>query len=69
MILAITQCIIYCNYKRKVDWLTDQMRKKDFVVSATHGDMESEDREKILAEFRSGASRILITTDLLARGN
>jgi len=37
-------------------------------VSAIHGDLEQEKRNGILAEFRSGSSRILITTDLLARG-
>jgi translation initiation factor 4A len=66
--ITITQCIIYCNYRRKVDWLCDALKKKEFTVSATHGDMESDERESILSEFRSGASRILITTDLLARG-
>ena len=66
--IAITQCIIYCNYRRKVDWLTDALRKKEFTVSATHGEMDSEERESILSAFRTGASRILITTDLLARG-
>jgi translation initiation factor 4A len=66
--ITITQCIIYCNYRRKVDWLSDALKKKEFTVSATHGDMEPEERESILSEFRSGASRILITTDLLARG-
>lgn len=66
--LAITQAIIYCNTRRKVDWLVENMQKRDFTVSATHGEMEMKDRELILKEFRSGASRVLITTDLLARG-
>ena len=66
--VTITQAIIYCNARRKVDWLTDQMRKRDFTVSAMHGDMEMKEREVIMREFRSGSSRVLITTDLLARG-
>ncbi len=66
--LTITQAIIYCNTRRKVDWLTENMKKKDFTVSATHGDMEMRERELIMKEFRSGATRVLITTDLLARG-
>lgn len=32
--LTITQAIIYCNTRRKVDWLTEQMQKRDFTVSA-----------------------------------
>lgn len=66
--LTITQAIIYCNTRRKVDWLTDEMRKRDHAVSATHGDMEQRERELIMKEFRSGSTRVLITTDLLARG-
>lgn len=66
--LTITQAIIYCNTRRKVDWLTDKMILKDFTVSAMHGDMSSKERELIMREFRSGSSRVLITTDLLARG-
>lgn len=66
--LTITQAIIYCNTRRKVDWLTECMTKRDFTVSATHGDMDMRERESIMKEFRSGATRVLITTDLLARG-
>lgn len=66
--LTITQAIIYCNTRRKVDWLTDKMVGRDFTVSAMHGDTSSGERELIMKEFRSGSSRVLITTDLLARG-
>lgn len=66
--LTITQAIIYCNTRRKVDWLTDQMQRRDFTVSAMHGDMSAQERNVILQEFRTGSSRVLITTDLLARG-
>jgi len=66
--LNIAQAVIFCNTRKKVDWLTDQLRSRDFTVSATHGDLDSETRNVILSEFRTGSSRILITTDLLARG-
>lgn len=66
--LTITQAIIYCNTRRKVDWLTEKLQSRDFTVSATHGDMDMRDRELVMKEFRSGASRVLVTTDLLARG-
>ena len=52
----------------QVDWLTDKMRESDHTVSATHGDMDQNTRDVIMREFRSGSSRVLITTDLLARG-
>jgi len=66
--LTITQAIIYCNTRRKVDWLTEKMTSRDFTVSAMHGDMDQRERDLIMREFRSGSSRVLITTDLLARG-
>jgi translation initiation factor 4A len=66
--LTITQACIFCNTRRKVDWLTEQMHARDLTVSAMHGDMDQQDRDVIMREFRSGSSRVLITTDLLARG-
>jgi len=66
--LTITQAIIYCNTRRKVDFLADQLSKRDFTVSCMHGDMDQRERDIIMREFRSGSSRVLITTDLLARG-
>jgi translation initiation factor 4A len=66
--LTITQAIIYCNKRHQVDWLTDMMGQRQFTVSAMHGQMEQSERELIMKEFRSGSSRVLIATDLLARG-
>ncbi|THH11858.1 hypothetical protein EW145_g378 [Phellinidium pouzarii] len=66
--VTITQAVIFCNTRRKVDWLTEKMHSREFTVSAMHGDMEMKQREVLMKEFRSGSSRVLITTDLLARG-
>ncbi|CAO1626036.1 unnamed protein product [Sympodiomycopsis kandeliae] len=66
--VTITQAVIFCNTRRKVDWLTDKLHEREFTVSAMHGDMDQGQREVIMREFRSGSSRVLITTDLLARG-
>ncbi|CAF1193241.1 unnamed protein product, partial [Didymodactylos carnosus] len=65
---TIVQAVIFCNTRRKVNWLTQQMRSRDFTVSQIHGDMESKERELLMKQFRSGSSRVLIATDLLARG-
>ncbi|KAF9415938.1 hypothetical protein HW555_006570 [Spodoptera exigua] len=54
--------------KEEVDWLTESMHERDFTVSAMHGDMDQREREVIMRQFRTGSSRVLITTDLLARG-
>jgi translation initiation factor 4A len=66
--VTITQAVIFCNTRRKVDWLTEKLTAREFTVSAMHGDMEQGNREVIMKEFRSGSSRVLIATDLLARG-
>ncbi|KTW26924.1 ATP-dependent RNA helicase eIF4A [Pneumocystis jirovecii RU7] len=66
--VTITQAVIFCNTRRKVDWLTEKLTSRDFTVSAMHGDMQQSEREILMKEFRSGSSRILIATDLLARG-
>jgi translation initiation factor 4A len=66
--LTITQAIIYCNTRRKVDTLRDEMLKRDFTVSTMHADMNQDERNLVMREFRSGSSRVLISTDLLARG-
>ena len=66
--LTITQAIIYCNTRRRVDWLSEKMQERDFTISCMHGDMGQGERDVIMREFRSGSSRVLITTDLLARG-
>merc|ERR1711990_73471 len=66
--LTITQAVIFCNTKRKVDWLSSKMREANFTVSAMHGDMPQRERDSIMSEFRSGASRVLIATDIWGRG-
>merc|ERR1711998_289230 len=66
--LTVTQSIIYCNTRRKVDFLEHEMSKRDFTVSVIHADLDQETRNLVMRQFRSGASRVLISTDLLARG-
>ncbi|CAF0777863.1 unnamed protein product [Adineta steineri] len=66
--LTITQAVIFCNTKRKVNWLTEKMREANFTVSSMHGDMKQEERDAIMKEFRAGDTRVLITTDVWARG-
>jgi len=66
--LTVTQAVIFCNTKKKVDWLTDRMRKANFTVSAIHGDMPQRERDAITEEFREGQSRVLICTDVFGRG-
>lgn len=53
--LTITQAVIFCNTRRKVDWLTTKMREANFTVSSMHGEMPQKERDAIMQEFRQGA--------------
>ncbi|CAJ2631069.1 unnamed protein product [Trifolium pratense] len=67
-ILTITQAVIFCNTRRKVDWLTEKLRNNNFTVSSMHSDMPQRERDAIMGEFHAGTTRVLITTDVWARG-
>ncbi|CAI5757658.1 unnamed protein product [Candida verbasci] len=66
--ISVTQAVIFCNTRQKVEFLTNKLREQNFTVSAIHADLPQSERDTIMKEFRSGSSRILIATDLLARG-
>lgn len=66
--LSVTQSVIFCNTRRKVQWLGDKMTESNFTVALMHGDMPQKEREAIMTEFRAGLSRVLISTDVWARG-
>merc|ERR1712048_1166092 len=63
-----TQAVIFCNTKRKVDWLAEKMREANFTVESMHGNMPQKERETIMKQFRSATSRVLISTDVWSRG-
>jgi len=54
--------LIFCNSTRKVDFLQDQLRNDHFTAKSLHGELSQDERSLVLSEFRSGISRILITT-------
>lgn len=66
--LDINQALIYCNTKKRVEELEKIMTEKDFTVSVMHGEMDQLKRDIVMKQFRQGTIRVLITTDLLARG-
>ena len=66
--ISVTQAVIFCNTRAKVEFLTTKLKDQKFTVSSIHADLPQSDRDTIMKEFRSGSSRILIATDLLARG-
>jgi superfamily II DNA/RNA helicase len=67
-LFSTSQVIIFCNTIRKVSWLAEELQKNNFTITCIHGKMTYEERVEIVKEFRNGNTRILLTTDLLARG-
>ncbi len=60
--------MIFCNTKRMVDELTEQLVSKGFKAAGLHGDMKQSSRTQVLNSFKSGRINILIATDVAARG-
>ena len=66
--LTVSQAIIYCNSTKRVDDLQEAMAADNFPVKKIHGKMPVEERKATHKEFKSGGCRVLITSDLFARG-
>lgn len=66
--LVVAQSIIFVNSKRKCEQLEDMFKERDFTIKSIHGGMDQIDRDQIMGEFRNGHIRILLSTDLTARG-
>jgi len=66
--LTVPQAVIFCNTKKKVETLAEKMREANFTVSHMHGEMPQKERDNVMNEFRAFESRVLITTDVWARG-
>jgi translation initiation factor 4A len=66
--IKINQALIYVNKRQKAEWLAKKMNDAGHSLEFIHGDMEVQERKKRLNDFRMGQSRVLISTDLLARG-
>jgi translation initiation factor 4A len=66
--LSVTQCIIYCNSVKRVVDLYEAMNEDGFPVCYIHSQMDNAEREKSFRNFRIGQSRVLISTNLTARG-
>lgn len=60
--------MIFVNTRRRVEWLTAALQERGFPVSAIHSELSPSDRSAVMAEFRSGATRVLVATDAIARG-
>ena len=66
--VSVSQSIIYCNSIRRVDDLTEAMKQDNFPVEKIHGKMSEQERKETFNLFKKGHCRVLITSDLFARG-
>ena len=66
--ITVNQALIYVNKRQKAEWLAKQLSSHGFTLEYIHGDMDVVERKKRMDDFRMGSVRVLISTDLLARG-
>lgn len=60
--------IIFCNYKESIEEVNAYLSSRGISLECFHGGMEQKDRERSLIKFRNGSSRLILATDLAARG-
>jgi len=65
---SVSQCIIYCNSVKRVQELYEAMKEDEFPVCCIHSGMDKGERENAFNEFKSGKSRVLISSNVTARG-
>ncbi|KRX54529.1 Eukaryotic initiation factor 4A-III [Trichinella sp. T9] len=66
--ITISQAVVFCNTRHKVEWLDEKMKESNFTVGAIHGEMDQKDRNEVVRKFRDGIYRVLISTDVWSRG-
>jgi ATP-dependent RNA helicase DeaD len=60
--------LVFCNTKRRVDQLVNNLQTRGYLAGGLHGDMNQNQRDRIMAKFRKGQIEILVATDVAARG-
>jgi translation initiation factor 4A len=67
-LVSLQQVVVFCGSRTKAEELYKSMKGVAIPTSLIHGDTTQDDRDRVMGEFRSGTTRALITTDLMARG-
>ncbi len=65
---GLTNAIVFCNRKMDVDVVAKSLKSHGFHAAPIHGDLDQSVRTKTLDEFRDGSLRLLIASDVAARG-
>ncbi len=60
--------LVFCNTKRKVDELVEDLKGRGYFAEGLHGDMKQSQRDRVMNGFRNGRTDILVATDVAARG-
>ena len=66
--LNIAQAVIFCNMRKTAEKLSEKMSGHGYPVSCVHGELEKPERERRMKNFLAGESRVMIATDMIARG-
>ena len=66
--LSMSQCIIYCNSVKRVSDLYEAMKEDEFPVCCIHSNMDKSSRDAAFNDFRNGNSRVMISSNVTARG-
>lgn len=66
--LGEQKILIFCNHREAVDHISELLDDRDLIHDVFHGGLEQRDRELAILKFRNNSNRILLTTDLAARG-
>jgi len=66
--ISVSQCIVYCNSVKRVTDLYEALKEDGFPVTHIHSSMDKVQREKSFKDFRTGVVRVLISSDITARG-
>ncbi|CAD1476007.1 unnamed protein product, partial [Heterotrigona itama] len=67
-VITIGQAIIFCHTRKTANWLAEKMTKDGHAVAVLSGELTVEQRISVLDRFRAGLEKVLITTNVLARG-
>lgn len=63
-----SSCVVFCNTKRECDDIAAALENSQISALALHGDLEQRDRDQVLIRFANGSCRVLVATDVAARG-
>ncbi len=61
-------CVVFCNRKQQCDQVAAILKQHGIVAKALHGDLEQQDRDKVLTQFANNSCSVLVATDVAARG-